>query len=167
MTWDSCSCEEFVDPLYSDMAVPGGQILKTKFLSRKSSSWILGSCPTTLTAGKPIRCARTCSWTWFSSWMESWSHLETRPFTFRYPGFQRSLLWRFMVWVNGTQNLGLVNFQRPVIAFTIVQISSSKKGREGLKMVTKIASMKWNTDFRLEHSFRENRTTFSGVPLLP
>ena len=56
-----------------------------------------------------------------------------------------------MVWVNGSQNLGLVNFRRPGIAFTIVQISSSKNGREGLKLVTKIALMKWNTDFRLEH----------------
>ena len=72
-----------------------------------------------------------------------------------------------MVWVNGTQNVGLVNFQRPGIAFIIVQISSSKNGREGLKLVTKIALMKWNADLRLELSFRENRTTFSGVPLLP
>ena len=65
-----------------------------------------------------------------------------------------------MVWVNGTQNVGLVNFQRPGIAFTIVQISSSKNGREGLKLVTKIALMKWNADLRLELSFRENRLPF-------
>ena len=71
------------------------------------------------------------------------------------------------VWVNGTQNVGLVNFRRPGLAFTIVQISSSKNGREDPKLLTKIALMKWNTDFRLEHSFWKNRTTFSGVPLLP
>ena len=30
-----------------------------------------------------------------------------------------------------------------------------------------MALMKWNTNFRLEHFDRENRNTFSEVPLLP
>ena len=72
-----------------------------------------------------------------------------------------------MVSVNGRQNLGLVIFRRSGIESTVVQISSSKNGREGRKLLTKIALMKWNTDFRLELSFWRNRTTFSGVPLLP
>ena len=41
-----------------------------------------------------------------------------------------------------------------------------ENGREGLKLVSKMALKKWNTNFRLEYSIRKNRTTFSYVPLL-
>ena len=78
---------------------------------------------------------------------------------------------RFMVWVNGSQSSGLVNFV-PSIAFTISTISTNQfhlpeNGREGLKLVSRMALKKWNTNFRLEYSIRKNRTTFSDVPFLP
>ena len=78
---------------------------------------------------------------------------------------------RFMVWVNGSQSSGLVNFV-PSIAFTIGTISTNQfhlpeNGREGLKLVSRMALKKWNTNFRLEYSIRKNRTTFSDVPFLP
>ena len=41
-----------------------------------------------------------------------------------------------------------------------------KNDREGVKMVSKMTLKKWNTNFRLEHFVRKNRTTFSDVPLL-
>ena len=55
------------------------------------------------------------------------------------------------------------------IAFTIctVQFHLTENGREGLKLVSKVASRKWNTNLRLEYFVRKNRTTFSDVPLLP
>ena len=58
---------------------------------------------------------------------------------------------------------------RPGIAFTICtnQFHLPKNDREGLKLVSKIALKKSNTNFRLEYSVRKNRTTFSDVPLLP
>ena len=37
--------------------------------------------------------------------------------------------------------------------------------RESLKLVPKMALKKWNTNFRLEHSVRKNRTTFLDFPL--
>ena len=75
-----------------------------------------------------------------------------------------------MVWVNGSQSSGLVNFV-PSIAFTISTIRTNqfhlpKNGREGLKLVSRMASKKWNTNFHLEYSTRKNRTTFSDVPLI-
>ena len=48
-----------------------------------------------------------------------------------------------------------------------LELHLPKYGREGLKLVSKMAFKKWNTNFCLEHSDRENRTTFSDVPLLP
>ena len=58
---------------------------------------------------------------------------------------------------------------RPRIAFTICtnQFHLPKNGREGLKLVSKMALKEWNTNCRLEYSIRKNRTTFSDVPLLP
>ena len=75
---------------------------------------------------------------------------------------------RFMVCVNGSQSSGQLNFV-PEIAFNIWTRQShlSENGREGLKLVSKIALKKWNTNFLLEHSIRKNRTIFSDVPLLP
>ena len=73
-----------------------------------------------------------------------------------------------MVCVNGSQSSGQVNFV-PEIAFNICTRQShlTEDGREGLKLVSKIALKKWNTNFRLEYSDRENRTTFSEILLLP
>ena len=55
------------------------------------------------------------------------------------------------------------------IAFTICtdQFHLTENGREGLKLVSKMALRKWNTNFRLEYFVRKNRTTFADVPLLP
>ena len=77
---------------------------------------------------------------------------------------------QFMVWLNGSQSSGLVNFV-PSIAFTISTIRTNqfhlpKNGREGLKLVSRMASKKWNTNFHLEYSIWKNRTTFSDVPLI-
>jgi len=36
-----------------------------------------------------------------------------------------------------------------------------------MKLVSNMALSKWNTNFRVEYYVRKNRTTFSGVPLLP
>ena len=72
---------------------------------------------------------------------------------------------RFTVWESGKQNSRLASFvpeSRLPFAVTFTEY-----GREGLKLVSKMAFTKWNTNFRLEHSDRENRTTFSDVPLLP
>ena len=57
---------------------------------------------------------------------------------------------------------------RPGIAFTICtnQFHLPENGREGLKLISKMALKKWNTNFRLEYSIRKKRTTFSDVPLL-
>ena len=58
---------------------------------------------------------------------------------------------------------------RPGIAFTMCtdQLHLPKNGRERLKVVSKIALKKSNTNFRLGHSQRKNRPTFSHVSLLP
>ena len=53
--------------------------------------------------------------------------------------------------------------------FTICrnQFHFPKNDREGVKMaVSKMTLKKWNTNFRLDHSVRKNRATFSDVPLL-
>ena len=41
----------------------------------------------------------------------------------------------------------------------------TENGRESLKLVSNISLKKWKTNFRLEHSDQESRTTFSDVPL--
>ena len=66
---------------------------------------------------------------------------------------------QFMVWVNGSQSSGVVNF--------VPKSPLPKNGGEGLKLVSKMALKEWNTNCRLEYSIRKNRTTFSDVPLLP
>ena len=55
---------------------------------------------------------------------------------------------------------------RPGIAFNIGTNQFNLPKNEGLKLVSKMALKKWNTNFRLEYSIRKNRTTFSDVPLL-
>ena len=57
----------------------------------------------------------------------------------------------------------------PRIALTIciIHFHLPENGREGVKLVSKMALEKWNTNFRLEYSIRKNRTSFSDVPLLP
>ena len=57
----------------------------------------------------------------------------------------------------------------PGIAFTICtnQFHLPKNDREGLKLVSKMALKKWDTNFRLEYSVRKTTTTFSDVPSLP
>ena len=61
----------------------------------------------------------------------------------------------------------LVNFVRKSRSH-FAQISSiyQKNGPESLKLISKVAFKKWNENFR-ETFVRKNRTTFSGVPLLP
>ena len=56
----------------------------------------------------------------------------------------------------------------PGIEFTICtnQFHLPENGREGPKLISKMALKKWNSNFRLEYSIRKNRTTFSDVPLL-
>ena len=55
------------------------------------------------------------------------------------------------------------------VAFIIILHKSVpfKNGREGLRLELKMVVKKWNSNFRLEHSVRKNRTVFSDVPLLP
>ena len=80
-------------------------------------------------------------------------------------------LWLFTiymgkpVWVNRKQNLGLGKF-RPGIALSIcANIISSIYGKRPrssqrtLKLVSKMALKKWNTNFRLEHSDQENKNS--------
>ena len=69
---------------------------------------------------------------------------------------------RSMVLANGTQNSGLENFV-PESCLPFEQISSIYRKTTA---VSKMALKKWNTNFRLEHSVRKNRTTFSNVPLV-
>ena len=66
--------------------------------------------------------------------------------------------------VHGLGKLGFVPELRLPL-FCTNQFQLPKNGREGLKLVSKMAVKKWNTNFRL--SVRKNRTTFSDVPLLP
>ena len=56
---------------------------------------------------------------------------------------------------------------RPGIAFNICRNHFNLPKNEGLKLLSKMALKKWNTNFRLEYSIRKNRTTFSDVLLLP
>ena len=56
---------------------------------------------------------------------------------------------------------------RPGIAFKICTNQFNLPKNEALKLVSKVALKKWNTNFRLEYSIRKNRTTFSDVPLFP
>ena len=57
----------------------------------------------------------------------------------------------------------------PRIAFAICtnQFHLPENDREVLKLVSKMALKKWNTNFCLEYSVRKNRTTCSDVLLLP
>ena len=62
-----------------------------------------------------------------------------------------------MVWVNGSQSSGLVNFV-PESRFVTICTNQShlpENSREGLKLVSKIALKKWNTNFRLEYSIHK------------
>ena len=56
---------------------------------------------------------------------------------------------------------------RPRIACTICTNQFRLDGREDLKLVSKMASKEWNTNFCLEYSIQKNRTTFSDVPVAP
>ena len=47
------------------------------------------------------------------------------------------------------------------------QFHFPKNGRKGLKLVSTMVLKKWNTNFRLQHSVRKNKTTLQDVPLLP
>ena len=51
---------------------------------------------------------------------------------------------------------------RPGIAFTICtnQFHLPENGREGLKLISKMALKKWNTNFRLEYSIRKKGLPF-------
>ena len=69
---------------------------------------------------------------------------------------------RSTVLANCTQNSGLEN-SVPESRLPFVKISSIYRKTTA---VSKMALKKWNTNFRLEHSVRKNRTTFSNVPLL-
>ena len=74
---------------------------------------------------------------------------------------------RSTVWANGTQNSGLVISSRNRVYYLYKSVFHfPKNDREGVKMVSKMTLKKWNTNFRLEHFVRKNRTTFSDVPLL-
>ena len=49
--------------------------------------------------------------------------------------------------------------------FLFAKKKKTENGRERLKLVSNITLKKWKTNFRLEHSDQESRTTFSDVPL--
>ena len=71
---------------------------------------------------------------------------------------------RFIVWVNGSQSSGLVNFV-PDSRFVTICTNQShlpENGGEGLKLVSKIikALKKWNTNFSLEYSIRKTDYLF-------
>ena len=72
---------------------------------------------------------------------------------------------RFTVWTNS----GLINFveewRLPFVQISFIPTKKRPRRREtGVKDGFEL---KWNTNFRLEHSVRKNRTTLSDVPLLP
>ena len=79
--------------------------------------------------------------------------MKKRPFT-------RANRW-LLVWVNGTQNSGLVNFV-PESRLPFVKISSIYQ-KTTAKAWTRYQRWLWrNTNFRtLEYSVQKNRTTFS------
>ena len=68
------------------------------------------------------------------------------------------------------KNSGLVSFA-PESRLPFVQIKSvrftGKRPRRPETGIKLMAWKKWNAKFRLEYSFRKNRTSFSDVPLLP
>lgn len=65
------------------------------------------------------------------------------------------------VWVNDKQNSGVVNFfLEQHLPFCSNQFHLREDGREGLKLVSKLALKKWNTNFRLGHSVQKKRATF-------
>ena len=66
----------------------------------------------------------------------------------------------------GSVNGRPLNFA-PESRLPFVQIRSIHgDGREGLKLVSKMAEKKWSTNFRLNNSVRKDSTTFSNAPLL-
>ena len=66
----------------------------------------------------------------------------------------------FTVWANGAQNSELVNFiPESWLSFFKNQFHLPKNGLDGLKLVSKKALSKWNTNFRLEYSVPKNTTT--------
>ena len=74
----------------------------------------------------------------------------------------------FTVCTNVIQNSGLVNFVLESVNICTNQFHSPENGPENLKSTgTKDGFEEiWNTNFRLEHSIRKNRTAFSDVSLL-
>ena len=76
---------------------------------------------------------------------------------------------RSMIWANGTQNSGLVNFDSESLLplFCTNQYHLPENDHEGLKLITKKALKKWNTNFRyLEYSVRKNRGAFHSTKTL-
>ena len=76
---------------------------------------------------------------------------------------------RSMIWANGTQNSGLVNFASESLLplFCTNQFHLTKNDREGLKLISKKALKKWNTNFRyLKYSVRKNRGAFHSTKTL-
>ena len=73
-----------------------------------------------------------------------------------------------MVWANcGKQNSRLVTFlPGSRLPFAVVSYIYRKMGRERLKLLSKMASKKWNTNFRLGHYDRENGFFFFRLPLV-
>ena len=76
---------------------------------------------------------------------------------------------RSMIWANGTQNSGLVNFDSESLLplFCTNQYHLPENDHEGLKLITKKALKKWNTNFRyLEYSVQKNRGAFHSTKTL-
>lgn len=76
---------------------------------------------------------------------------------------------RSMIWANGTQNSELVNFDSESLLplFCTNQYHLPENDHEGLKLITKKALKKWNTNFRyLEYSVRKNRGAFHSTKTL-
>ena len=74
-----------------------------------------------------------------------------------------------MIWANDTQNSGLVNFASESLLplFCTNQFHLTKNDREGLKLISKKALKKWNTNFRyLKYSVRKNRGAFHSTKTL-
>ena len=66
---------------------------------------------------------------------------------------------------------GLVNFvpesRLPFVEMSSIYRKTAVKAWNWYQRWLWRALKKWNTNFRLEYSIRRNRTTFSGVPMLP
>ena len=76
---------------------------------------------------------------------------------------------RSMIWANGTQNSELVNFDSESLLplFCTNQCHLPENDHEGLKLITKKALKKGNTNFRyLEYSVRKNRGAFHSTKTL-